>query len=81
MCVFLKVFPFLENHLMGCHGNHASSYNQNDFKDTSLYLYLSGPIEQISIHKILSEVFNVGLITSCDTSLFNGLILNFPSTH
>ena len=46
---------------------------------TIFCLHLSGPIEKINIHKKMSEVFNVGLITSWDASSSNGfsVIFNF----
>ena len=59
--------------IMGYHGNHEISYNENAFIfRTIFFLHLSGPIEQISSHNEMFYVFNVGLITPFDTSLSNG---------
>ena len=60
----MYVQPTLLSHIMGYHGNHQSSCNQNAFifKD-NIFLNLSGPIEQIYIPSKMSCVSYVGLIT------------------
>ena len=51
---------------MGCHGNHAISYNQTAFIfEDNFFLQLSGHIEQIYTHNGMAYVFNLGLITPC----------------
>ena len=64
--------PFLLSPIIGCHGNHEISYNQNAsiFED-NMFLHLSGPIEQIYTHNLMPFVFNLGLITPLDTNLPN----------
>ena len=66
------------NCLIGCHGNHVISHYQNEFiiKEHNAYL-LSGPIEPFDINNKCSKELNVGLITPCDTSLYNGFALYF----
>ena len=61
---------------MCCHGNHASSKNQNGFIFRTISLHLSGPIKQIYNHKNIS----VGVIMPWDTSFSNDFlpdVLNF----
>ena len=42
-------------HIMGCHGNHTISHNQNEFFfEDNIVLHLSYPIEQIGVQKKLS---------------------------
>ena len=48
-----------------------------DFLGQCLFLQLSGVIEQICIHKEMSEVFSVGLINLLDTSLSNRFLFFF----
>ena len=67
------------NCLIGCHGNHVISIYQNEFiiKEHNVFL-LSGPIEPFGIiNNKCSKELNVGLITPCDTSLYNGFALFF----
>ena len=66
------------NCLIGCHGNHVITHYQNEFiiKKHNAYL-LSGPIEPFDINKKCSKELNVGLITPCATSLYNGFALFF----
>ena len=63
---------------MGCHGNYEISYNQSAYIfEDNIFLYLSGPIEQIYTHNEMSYVFNVGVITPLDNSLPNVFFLHF----
>ena len=48
-------------------------------KEHNAYL-LSGPIEPFDINNKCSKELNVGLITPCDTSLYNGFAF-FLSFH
>ena len=50
----------------------------NEFliKEHNVFL-LSGPIEPFDINNKCSKDLNVGLITPCDTSLYNGFALFF----
>ena len=43
---------------MGCHENHELSYNQRAFIfEENIFLYLSGPTEQIYTHNDLFVLF------------------------
>ena len=57
--------------------NHVILHYQNEFiiKEHNVFL-LSGLIEPFDINKC-SKDLNVGLITPCDTSLYNGFALFF----
>ena len=52
-------------HYNGCHGNHEISKIQITFIfEDNIFLHLSGPIGQIYAHNKMSDVFNLGLITT-----------------
>ena len=76
-----KIAESLLNCLIGYHGNHVISHYQNEFiiKEHNVFLF-SGPIEPFDINNKWSKDLNVGLITHCDTSLYNGFAL-FLSFH
>ena len=67
--------------LIGCQGNHVISHCQNEFiiKEHNVFP-LSGPIEPFAINIKCSKDLNIGLITPCDTSLYNGFAY-FLSFH
>ena len=73
-----KIAESLLNCLIGCHGNHVIYQNEFIIKEHNVFLF-SGPIEPFDINNKCSKDLNVGLITHCDTSLYNGfaLILSF----
>ena len=73
-----KIAESLLNCLIGCHGNHVISHYQNEFiiKEHNVFL-VSGPIEPFDINIKCSKDLNVGLLTPCDTSLYNGFALFF----
>ena len=62
---------------MGCNGNHKISYNQNAFIFEDNIFAFKWSNLKINIHKKMSSVFNVGLITSWDTSSSYGFPLIF----
>ena len=58
---------------MGCHGNHAISYNQNGFIiEEYTFVPSCGLIEPFDINKKCYKRFNVGLINPWGTSLAYG---------
>ena len=67
---------------MGCHGNLEISYNLSAsiFEDT-IFLHLSGPIEQIYTHNKMSYVFNLGLINPWPTTIYPWFLPSFLSFH
>ena len=58
------------------------SHYQNEFiiKEHNVFL-LSGPIEPFDINNKCSKDLNVGLITPCDTGLYNGFAFVFINIH
>ena len=60
-----KIAESLLKCLIGCHGNHVISHYQNEFIINSV------PIEPFDKNYKCSKDLNVGLITPCDTSLYN----------
>ena len=75
---FLIYTRILLSRVMGCHGNHEISYNQNAFIfEDNIFWHLSGPIEQFYTHNKMSYGFNLGLIAPLNTSFPNCLSLIF----
>ena len=49
---------------MVCHGNYAISHNQHGLSlEDNIFLHLNDAIERIGIHKQMSKVLKVSLIT------------------
>ena len=78
MSIFVSI---LLCRIMGCHGNHEISYNQNAiiFR-TIILLHLSGPIEQLYTHNKMSFELNLVSFTPLNTSLPN-VFHSFLSFH
>ena len=65
MSIFCTYTPNIYSRHNGCHGNHEISKTKITFIfEDNIFLHLSGPIGQINSHNKMSDVFNLGLITS-----------------
>ena len=50
MIEFVGLTPILENHIKGCHGNHAFSQSPYQFSKENFVSHLEGPIEKIGMN-------------------------------
>ena len=79
---FCTYTPILYSRIMGCHANHEISKTKEQlFLRTIFCMHLSGPIEQINAHNVMSYVFNSGLITLLNTIVYLRFFPTFLRYH